>query len=383
MKFKKVDPDACAVVGHQRPIDHYISHELGGSISDLQAHALHENYGGGYRMVRRGEDSYYRAVMYAYLEQLILLGPARLQAFANLLSSSSALFNISGEKDPTLESHLQHLINARRNHGKQAALLFFFNAVNGANPSLDHAMVRFLRRVIWNFFRHHGSDKNFLGKMSLKQMVEMCVNPDYAEFLCQTVLGDGKDAVEPIFKVVPLALGIAVNVVVVNQDKRKELLVQEFKPGKDNGLGLHDRTICVILSSGQYQIVYPKVIEQYDGGVEDAKVESEEEEIKVMDDDVQSSVEDHIRDPKEDGKQIGRKANEDSQHVSQLILPNSGIVTDDMEEQKAEARKQERNSFEASRGTRWWEYLAYISAAILLVGGIIGAIAKIFVRKRG
>lgn len=278
MNAPKRDPDLYAAVGHYRPIKDYISNGLYGDAKELKADALREGYS-GYRTIRGDGDCYYRAVMYSYMEKLIELSGRQLKDFSALLESPPALFNIKREGEDvidTLKKHVDTLIAIKETSGAKAALKMFFDEVNNERSSVDRALIRFLRSVTYNFFRLHSGVKNAPNGMSLGQVVKMCTNPDYEEFLARTVLGDGQHAITPIDMVVPLALRIAINVVVVNADKKKEVPVQrfeaevrnEFKLVRNDSLDLHENTLYVMLSPGHYQIVYPaRVTDGYDGGL--------------------------------------------------------------------------------------------------------------------
>ena len=133
-----------------------------------------------------------------------------------------------------------------------------------SSPQFDWALIRFLRRCVFNFLK---LNENFvINDIPLKTVILEDAN-SMEEYRNKIVLQDGEDARNLILVVLPLVLRIGINIVELDlKDKRNDNFTQLYEAtapkyyfSLKDSLNLHQDSISILLKPGHYDGIYKKI----------------------------------------------------------------------------------------------------------------------------
>ncbi len=215
-----------------------------------------------FRHILGDGNCYYRAVIFSYLERLVLKGQAN--SFLKLLHDPHyAVHGEDQEITKTLETKLSALIDTQYYGGVFAGLQKLYECFN-QDTELDRAAVQWLRCATAAFMRRNRG--LVINGISLEAFAKVS-NMAFDEYIYEQVLKMGTNAATMVLTVVPLLLQIGVDVLVLNPianappkngvsvasytAKHQDIVPVDFL------VGLEAESITVMFMPGHYQIVYP------------------------------------------------------------------------------------------------------------------------------
>ncbi|MDR3549488.1 MAG: hypothetical protein P4M11_14685 [Candidatus Pacebacteria bacterium] len=242
-----------------------------GKVKDLVQRGFHF-----YRRVRGDGNCYYRSVGYAYLEWLISRGPEAVEDLIKKLREPDMYTSLKREDDKgeNLISGLGEIRKELAAGGKEPALKKLL-CMALTKPDFDHAVTRFVRRMVFNFILNN--DDFVISGLSIAN-IEAVERMSLSKYLMNVVLLDGEDARLLVISIAPLVLRINIGTVLLDmQDKRVRGVTEQVYPARakgfdykeDDRLNFHDDTIYLLLKPGHYDILYKrdyfeKSLGQYD-----------------------------------------------------------------------------------------------------------------------
>ncbi|MDR3541519.1 MAG: protein kinase [Desulfosporosinus sp.] len=214
-----------------------------------------------FRHTRWDGNSYYRAVIFSYLERLVLKGEAK--TFLRLLQDPHyAVPNDDQEITKILEAKLKVIINTQYYHGIFAGLQKLYDCFN-QDAEFDRTAVQWLRCVTATFMRRNRG--LIVGGISFEAFAK-ALNMAFDEYIYEQVMKMGTNPGMMVLAVVPLLLQIGVDVLtldpIANSQPKNGVFVTNYTAKHkdiipiDSSLDQSEESLTVMLMPTHCQIVY-------------------------------------------------------------------------------------------------------------------------------